>query len=246
MGGVDLYAAPAERWINGRLYIDPIGVIRDCPLSAWKGEDGRCRWCDEELTGRKTAWCSQACSDQADEQHSWTRVRIAAIRRDHATCLRCGNRGWSATDQRWLTHIATMPKSHLDRYARAGLDREREYYLRLRRTAIKLEVNHVRPMRVSGSNRPWFSCSHHLEGLETLCHYCHVIETRLQIVSTRSTRTTPGASMRTIACWEDRHELCWAHNPATEWVEFTNCTCGCHGEPWASMLPEPSLLDASA
>ena len=46
-----------------------------------------------------------------------------------------------------------------------------------------LEVNHVVPL----ASLEWFdgnrgreSCAHHLDGLETLCHDCHVVETRRQ------------------------------------------------------------------
>jgi len=41
----------------------------------------------------------------------------------------------------------------------------------------KLEVNHKTPLVGSGYG---FSCNHHLDGLETLCHSCHVEVTNEQ------------------------------------------------------------------
>lgn len=41
-----------------------------------------------------------------------------------------------------------------------------------------LEVNHIEPRKGGGYAN---GCHHHLDGLETLCHNCHVLETTRQL-----------------------------------------------------------------
>ena len=48
-----------------------------------------------------------------------------------------------------------------------------------------LEVNHIVPLVGSGYEN---GCIHHLDGLETLCHDCHVAETTRQIRERREVR----------------------------------------------------------
>jgi 5-methylcytosine-specific restriction endonuclease McrA len=43
---------------------------------------------------------------------------------------------------------------------------------------IRVEVNHKVPLVGRGYHA---GCVHHLDGLEVLCHECHVVETRTQI-----------------------------------------------------------------
>jgi hypothetical protein len=49
-----------------------------------------------------------------------------------------------------------------------------------------LECNHIVPLVGSGYEN---GCIHHLDGLETLCHDCHVAETTRQIRERREVRT---------------------------------------------------------
>jgi 5-methylcytosine-specific restriction endonuclease McrA len=49
--------------------------------------------------------------------------------------------------------------------------------------ASSLEVNHRVPRRGGGYHA---GCHHHLDGLETLCHRCHVAETNAQHQAARS------------------------------------------------------------
>jgi hypothetical protein len=45
------------------------------------------------------------------------------------------------------------------------------------RYELRLEVNHIQPLR--GSYRV-VTCSNHLDNLEVLCHRCHVVATAAQ------------------------------------------------------------------
>lgn len=62
-----------------------------CPLVQWKGEKGRCNWCDKELTGRQQRWCSSTCSEAYGRNHWWTAAREAAKDRDGWKCTQCGS-----------------------------------------------------------------------------------------------------------------------------------------------------------
>lgn len=65
-------------------------LLQGCPLSAWLGDEKRCRWCNRELTGRQQRWCSDACPQEAIANHWWAEARRAAFVRDGERCVRCG------------------------------------------------------------------------------------------------------------------------------------------------------------
>lgn len=67
----------------------------ECSASAWTGEPKRCNWCDAELTGRRTRWCSDECSNNFGRNHYWTWARNAAARRDDHRCQ------WPGCDKRY-------------------------------------------------------------------------------------------------------------------------------------------------
>src|SRR3954463_14756351 len=96
----------------------------------------RCRLatCRSILSGRRTAYCSDAHAREFVRNHVWAAARRAARRRAKWTCQRCGLK--PATIRR-------------DRSAR------REYS----RHELRLEVNHIVPLR--GSYRG-VTCSNHL------------------------------------------------------------------------------------
>lgn len=108
-----------------------------CPLYRWEGERGRCRWCNDLLTGAQRKWCSHQCYDSSSTQHRWTQARKAALRRDGFKCRTCGDSGPRAM----------------------------------------LEVNHEIPILGRHAEN---GCHHHVTGLSTLCHSCHVKVTRQQ------------------------------------------------------------------
>lgn len=62
-----------------------------CPLAS-PGGPGACRWCGKPLPGRRTAWCSNACSLAYGKNHWWPTARRAARRRDKYRCRVCERR----------------------------------------------------------------------------------------------------------------------------------------------------------
>lgn len=63
-------------------------VMRACELSSWQGDARRCRWCDGELTPRRTTWCSTVCMEAYQTNHVWPYARRSARERDNG-CVDC-------------------------------------------------------------------------------------------------------------------------------------------------------------
>lgn len=208
---------------------------RDCTLSRYQGAERTCNWCGEPLkTTRQQRWCQQSCVDAWSANHWAGYSRDAAILRDGHRCLRCGR---GPGDLKLLELLTgkfgrLLPPIGVDAFGitARGLDDpedwERAIAWRRALTPPKLEVNHVIPVR--GQRARHGSCLNHLDNLETLCHDCHVPETRLQIVSSRS--VAPGTA--TIACWEGLHDRCWSKAPPgtllTPHGPVASCACSCH------------------
>lgn len=113
-----------------------LSIVLNCSLSGWSKVPGFCRWCNAELTGRRTSWCSKACSQTFLDNHYWAFAREECLRRDQRQCIGCGA-DWHAN----------------------------------------LQVNHITPILGKHGKT---GCWHHLDGLETLCHACHVNATNAQ------------------------------------------------------------------
>lgn len=64
-------------------------ALRACSASTWAGDSKHCRWCDAELTGRRSRWCSDECANNFGRNHWWGFARNAALRRDNRKCVRC-------------------------------------------------------------------------------------------------------------------------------------------------------------
>lgn len=144
-----------------------------CELSRWEGHAGRCRWCNGELTGRQQRWCGQACVTGYGENHWWGDARKAAVRRDKR-CLRCGT-SRARVEVWWQEAFGGLIRYSDWTYGGRFYDlrdlHERELL------DASLEVNHIVPRNGAGYQT---GCWHHLDGLETLCHKCHVAETTAQ------------------------------------------------------------------
>ena len=120
-----------------------------CTASAWQGESGRCHWCNAELTGRRTAWCSDACAAEFGRNHWWTSASRAARRRDDSRCVEC------ARDPRDV---------YAEKIAAGWTERDARRFL-------TLQVHHRIP--VLGRHGET-GCHHHLDGLETVCLWHHL------------------------------------------------------------------------
>ena len=60
-----------------------------CALSSWRGEIGRCQWCDVMIESpRRRTWCSNTCACAWQRNHIWRFARAAAKRRAKYYCQR--------------------------------------------------------------------------------------------------------------------------------------------------------------
>jgi hypothetical protein len=114
----------------------------------------RCRVasCRSPLTGRRTAYCSDAHAREFVRNHVWAVARRMARRRAKWSCQRCG-------------------------FKPSAIRRDPAAKRSYSRHELRLEVNHILPLR--GSYRG-VTCANHQTNLETLCHSCHVIATAVQ------------------------------------------------------------------
>lgn len=69
----------------------------------------------------------------------------------------------------------SLAKSHTKRQAR-------HHCAHCGIATLKIEVNHINPIRGAGYS---LSCHHHLDNLEALCHQCHVQVTKQQRAEAR-------------------------------------------------------------
>ncbi len=58
--------------------------------SYYDNTDKRCRKCRAALTGRKTRFCSEACSFGYWRLRHWVNYRLHIFAEDDWTCVRCG------------------------------------------------------------------------------------------------------------------------------------------------------------
>lgn len=167
---------------------------RDCT------HERRCYLCGKVLPKGARRWCSNACSTTWWRNHLWREANAAAQKRDDYTCRHCG-----AT--KYVTLAGTKTLNVLATTCRCGADwvgdklsgtctatadigrRVGGHYVLI--TYVDLEVNHRDPLVGAGYAN---SCRHHLDGLETLCHPCHVKVTNRQ----RSERSEAALARRIL------------------------------------------------
>lgn len=142
----------------------------DCPLSRWRGDPRRCRWCDERVAGER-AWCSNVCEDDYRRNHWWNLARYGALARDRDRCARCGIGPATASEAKLLLR-ALIPMSPVQAAELWRSAAWADFFL-----ACSVEVNHIDPRRGRGYRS---GCGHHLQNLETLCHRHHVEVTAAQ------------------------------------------------------------------
>ena len=147
-----------------------------CPLSSWRGDPGRCRWCDE-ASRPGSAWCGSMCEDTYRANHWWDLARHATLAGDGRRCRRCGNGPDVVTTAKLLLR-ALIPMGPVDAARLWESDQWWELVL-----ACSVEVNHREPRHGRGYHS---GCHHHLNGLETLCHRCHVAVTAGQALGRRA------------------------------------------------------------
>ena len=159
--------------------------VFDCALAFGDNTDGRCNWCGVELTGRQVRWCSPDHRDIFAIHHYWTDARAAALKRDARTCQRCGRSEQPEDLWAWRRFLESIrPRPHLRdvpdwrEWTTVTADwQAADDILRAEERARSMEVNHKVPILGRHAEA---GCHHHLDGLETLCHRCHVEVTATQ------------------------------------------------------------------
>ena len=138
--------------------------------------DRRCYLCGKDLPAFARRWCSNSHAVTWWNNHAWGEASKAALRRDDYTCRKCGV-------TKYVVVLGQKTLNVLTSTCRCGspwVDGNCATVGDIGRpvaghhavtTYVDLEVNHIDPLVGKGYQN---SCRHHLDGLETLCHPCHV------------------------------------------------------------------------
>lgn len=142
-----------------------------CPMAFGDNRNRLCAWCGTPLPKARRRWCSDECGDTWAQNHSWTSVRYAALVRDRHSCVRC-HRGPVAQQIVTLLSCLLVGPDWRDRLS----DEQLQEWWRWN-VYVAMEVNHRQPVMGRHAKN---GCWHHLDGVETLCHPCHLAETAAQ------------------------------------------------------------------
>lgn len=126
----------------------------DCPAMFGENKERRCVGCGKQLEGRSRVWCWGNCQDLWQVNHVWQMASPYA----QQDPLR--RRPGRLIQGRWRAVCA-----------RCGSRGNSRIW------ASPLETNHKEPIL---GRHAEVGCHHHQEGLEVLCHGCHVDETNRQ------------------------------------------------------------------
>jgi 5-methylcytosine-specific restriction endonuclease McrA len=133
---------------------------------------GQCWRCGKPLPPRARRWCSMVCVTAWVTNHTWTMARDAALKRDRHTCQTCGAQtGWQCDCGEFFLGVWRYVWQARSKHQNANPGHRMTY------VDARLEVNHKTPRAGKGYDK---GCHHHLDGLETLCHACHVRVTKQQ------------------------------------------------------------------
>lgn len=153
-----------------------------------------CRLCCKKLTGRRTSWCSQRCSDRAFGLVSMWRgstnhIRLYVYERDYGICCRCG------VDAEKLRRILTSAFNSLTTIygisedAAVQLLKKYTGYIAAQRKAYDgivpynplWQADHIVEVADGGD--------HALENFQTLCTKCHSAKTTASGKKRKSSNT---------------------------------------------------------
>lgn len=154
----------------------------------WPPAERSCVWCGTALAGRRRRWCSDECERTFTREHNWQAARAAALERDGRRCTKCDLDPEALELEleavlvfAQVVDMLTGRDSYPRRWAR------RRSVGTWRRT-VRLEVNHRTPIL---GRHGEFGCHHHVAGLETLCHDCHLDVTAEQFGHRRAMPAPP-------------------------------------------------------
>ena len=131
----------------------------DCPEMNQNPQPGYCGRCGAALSGRRTKWCSDECSDWFWRNHRFTNARFEALATASVYRL-------ATADATWCRYCPSGPHGHLAGHVCALCE------------ALKgAEVDQVERAR---GRHGELSCIHHQENLRVLCRDCHKAVTAQQ------------------------------------------------------------------
>lgn len=138
---------------------------------------GRCRWCDAEVTGRRKSWCSQKCVNEYLATDPG-RIRKAVFHRDRGVCAHCG-RACAALQQkiRFRLMRRDVGAMRLVRILQALRIKTKSNWFDVQ---TLWEADHIVPVVEGGG--------HEMANLRTLCVVCHKRETRALLARLKARR----------------------------------------------------------
>ncbi len=133
-----------------------------------KGKKYFCRFCGKELSGKKTSWCSQKCTDEALIRCWPTYARHMVFKRDKGICAVCG------VNVEKLRESTRRMFGYLRKEQGLGIATKylNEFYKKgwYKINRSWWEAHHIIPVSQGGG-----LCG--LENYQTLCVLCHKKET---------------------------------------------------------------------
>lgn len=132
-----------------------------------KGPNGRgiCRWCGQEVSGRRICWCSDACVHEYLLRARTSYARGCVRKRDRGKCRECGVDTYLIRRQlRLLIKLCFCRRKLACLYC---------IWAKVWADLAGWDMDHILPVEQGGG-----CCG--LDNLQTLCRRCHKRKTRLQ------------------------------------------------------------------
>ena len=158
---------------RGEWYIEQGHIdLTTCPYSRWNGNENHCRWCDKKLPrGWRTYWCCIDCEKGFYMQHEFSSTRVIVRDASRGGC-ECPDSAFERSSKDPDTGETLHAADYAAHTVCTDCNRCAEAMGR------PLEVNHIIP-RIG--NKDPYSCLHHTDNLEVLCHFHHRMATEAQL-----------------------------------------------------------------
>ena len=159
---------------SGDWYIEQGRIdLTTCPYSKWAGREGFCKWCDKKLPRNwRTVWCGKDCEKGFNLQHEFASTRVIVRDASRGEC-QCKP---AVFEKRLLDAETGILVSGEPMVAHTVCQECQKCAEQL---GNPLEVNHIIP-RIG--NKDPYSCLHHTDNLEVLCHFHHRRATEEQMI----------------------------------------------------------------
>lgn len=154
---------------------------------AWTKPDGKCRWCEKDVTPPRRTFCGEECIHQwkLRSDPSYRRKRI--FERDGGICATCG-RDCHALERDLLTMLHTNPSRLDGELERLGMVRHRAGSIDHRLAVEQPQAKQGARKRLWDPSRTLWEADHilavvdgggscDLSNLQTLCWACHATKT---------------------------------------------------------------------